>query len=247
VRAARRPGNGYTPAGDIHERPSSRVLTVLALKVALAPLLVTLATLSGRRWGATVAGAVTALPIVAGPILAIIAIEHGREFGAEAARSALLGVVALAAACVVFARTADRGWPPMIAAGWLAYGVVAAALSGVDVPPVAGLLIALAALLAAGLLLGPRPPVGPRTPPPSWDLPLRALLTAALVLTLTGLAGGLGPAVSGVLTPFPVATTVMVAFVLAQDGPAAVRNLLHGFVRALPGFALSFFLAALLF
>jgi hypothetical protein len=39
----------------------------------------------------------------------------------------------------------------------------------------------------------------------------------------------------------------MVAFVLAQDGPAAVRNLLHGFVRALPGFALSFFLAALLF
>jgi hypothetical protein len=211
----------------------------------LAPLLVTLATLAGRRWGAVVAGAVTALPIVAGPILAIIAIEHGREFGDAAARSALLGVVALAASCVAFARAADHGWPATIAAGWLAYAVVAAALSGVDVPPVVGLVLALAALLVAARLLGPRPPVGPRSSPPSWDLPVRAVLTAVLVLTLTGLAGGLGPAVSGVLTPFPIATSVMVAFVLAQDGPAALRNLLHGFVRALPGIALSFLVAAI--
>jgi hypothetical protein len=48
-----------------------------------------------------------------------------------------------------------------------------------------------------------------------------------------------------VLTPFPIATSVMVAFVLAQDGPAALRNLLHGFVRALPGIALSFLAAAI--
>ena len=183
---------------------------------------------------------------MAGPILAIIAIEHGRDFGEDAARSALLGVVALAASCVAFARAADRGWPLTIAAGWVTYGVVGAALAGVDVRPGVGLALALAALLAAALLIGPRPPVGPRTPPPSWDLPVRALLTAVLVVTLTGLAGGLGPAVSGVLTPFPIATTVMVAFVLAQDGPAALRNLLYGFVRALPGIALSFFVAALL-
>ncbi len=190
------------------------------------------------------AGAVTALPVVAGPILAIIAIEHGQEFGDAAARSALLGVVALAASCVAFARTADHGWPATVAAGWIAYGVVAAVLAEVDVPPAAGLALALAALLAAALLLGPRPSVGPRSPPPSWDLPVRALLTAVLVLTLTGLAGGLGPAVSGVLTPFPIATSVMVAFILALDGPAALRNLLHGFVRALPGIALSFFVVA---
>jgi hypothetical protein len=193
-----------------------------------------------------VAGAVTALPVVAGPILAIITIEHGRDFGDAAARSALLGVVALAAACVAFARTAERGWPLTIAAGWLAYGVVGAALAGVVVRPAVGLALALAALVVAALLIGPRAPVGPRTPPPSWDLPVRALLTVVLVVTLTGLAGGLGPAVSGVLTPFPIATSVMVAFVLAQDGPAALRNLLHGFVRALPGIALSFFAAALL-
>jgi hypothetical protein len=232
------------PSAGAGSTRESRALTVLALKVTLAPLLVTLATLAGRRWGAVVAGAVTALPIVAGPILAIIAIEHGREFGDAAARSALLGVVALAASCVAFARTADHGWPATIAAGWLVYGVVAAALSGVHVPPAAGLALALAALVVAAMLLGPRPAVGPRSPPPSWDLPVRAVLTAVLVLTLTGLAGGLGPALSGVLTPFPIATTVMVGFVLAQDGPAALRNLLHGFVRVLPAIALSFLAAA---
>jgi hypothetical protein len=131
------------PSAGAGSTRESRALTVLALKVTLAPLLVTLATLAGRRWGAIVAGAVTALPIVAGPILAIIAIEHGREFGDAAARSALLGVVALAASCVAFARTADHGWPATIAAGWLVYGVVAAALSGVHVPPAAGLALAL--------------------------------------------------------------------------------------------------------
>jgi len=66
-----------------------------------------------------------------------------------------------------------------------------------------------------------------------------------LVLAITGAAGTLGPALSGVLTPFPIATTIVVAFWLAQDGPAASRSLLRGFVRALPGFALCFFLAAL--
>jgi hypothetical protein len=221
---------------------------VLALKVALAPLLVVLATLAGRRWGAVVAGIVTAIPVVAGPILAIITIEHGRDFGAHAARGALLGVVALAAFCAVFARaaTAGRSWPISLALGWVAYAVFAAVLSRVDMPPVPGLAVALAALAAAGLVIGPPPALpGPARRPPAWDLPGRAVLTAILVVVLTGAAGGLGPAVSGVLTPFPVATSVIVGFVLALNGPDHARRLLHGFIRALPGFALCFFVAAI--
>jgi hypothetical protein len=224
-------------------------VTVLALKVALAPLLVVAATLAGRRWGAAVAGIVTAVPVVAGPILAIITIEHGREFGADAARSALLGLVALAAFCVAFARAAGAGrsWPSTLALGWLAYFAVAAALSWVEAPPpVLGVVAALAAILVAAWLIGPAPRrVTPDRPPPAWDLPARAGLTAVLVLALTGAAGALGPAVSGVLTPFPVAMSVIAAFVLAQDGPDAVRSLMHGFVRALPGFAISFFAVAI--
>jgi hypothetical protein len=220
---------------------------VLAMKVVLAPLLVTGATLAGRRWGAVVGGVVTAVPIVAGPILAILTIDHGRAFGAAAARGALLGVVALSAFCAVFAWSAARGtaWPRALALGWLAYAVVAAVVSRFDVPPAWGLLAGLAALAAGYRLIGePGLLAAPDRPPPPWDLPARAGLTAMLVLALTAASGALGPAVSGVLTPFPVATTVLAAFTLQQDGPVAARALLRGFVRALPGFALCFFVAA---
>ncbi len=223
-------------------------MTVLALKVALAPALVVAATLAGRRWGAAVAGIVTALPVVAGPILAVITIEHGRAFGGEAARSALFGLVALAAFGAAFARAAaaGRSWPVTLGIGWLTYFAVAGALSWIDAPAVAGLLAALAGMVVAAWIVGPAPRrVTPERPPPAWDLPVRAGLTAVLVVAVTGAAGSLGPALSGVLTPFPVAMTVIAAFVLAQDGPEAARSLMYGFVRALPGFAASFFVVAI--
>ena len=137
-------------------------MTVLALKVALAPLLVALATLAGRRWGAVVAGIVTAVPVVAGPILAILTIEHGRAFGAAAARGALLGVVALSAFCVGLRAPGGSGrpWLPALAAGWVAYLVVAAAASQVDAPAGWGLLAALGALALSAWLIGPAPDRG---------------------------------------------------------------------------------------
>lgn len=218
------------------------------MKVVLAPLLVVGATLAGRRWGAGVAGVVTAVPIVAGPILAILTLDHGRAFGAAAAASALLGVVALTAFCVAYARAALAGldWPRALGVGWLAYVAVALPASRLDLAPAWGLLIALAALAAGYRLIGrPGVVVLPDHPPPAWDLPARALSTAALVVTLTTAAGALGPELSGVLTPFPIATTVIAAFTLRQDGPEATRALLRGFVRALPGFALCFFVVAI--
>jgi hypothetical protein len=110
---------------------------------------------------------------------------------------------------------------------------------------VAAVASALLAISAAWVLITvPEEAAPPSSPPPAWDLPARVALTIALVLAITGAAGTLGPALSGVLTPFPIATAV-VAFSLAQDGPAASRSLLRGFVRALPGIALCFFLAAL--
>ena len=221
---------------------------MLALKVALAPLLVVAATLAGRRWGATVAGIVTAMPVVAGPILAILTIEHGRAFGSTAARFALLGVVGQCAFSVAVARAARAGrtWPAAIGLGWLAYLAIAVVLAQLDVAAVWGLLIAFAAIVGADRLIGPAPRAASSDrPPPAWDLPARASLTAVLVVAVTTAAGTLGAALSGVLTPFPVAMTVLVAFVLAQDGGDATISLLRGFIRALPGFAVCFFAVAI--
>lgn len=203
-----------------------------------------LATLAGRRWGASVAGALAALPLVAGPVLLVIALEHGEAFGARAARGALLGVAALGVFCLVFVRVADTGarWPVALASGWAAFAVVAAALAGVDAPAGAGLAVALGtALVIVWVLGGKATDAPPSAPPPRWDLPLRAGATAAIVVAVTSAAGALGPGASGVLAPFPVALSVLAAFTLELGGPDDARRLLHGFARGAWVFALCFF------
>lgn len=87
-------------------------MTVLALKLLLAPLLVVAASLAGRWWGPRLAGVMVVLPLVAGPILFIVYLDHGSGFAARAARSATLGIVPLALFAVAFAYLSARqaGW-----------------------------------------------------------------------------------------------------------------------------------------
>jgi uncharacterized membrane protein YcfT len=49
-----------------------------------------------------------------------------------------------------------------------------------------------------------------------------------------------------VLTPFPVSTTVLAAFVLALEGPVPADALLRGFLRGAFGFVAFCFLVAVL-
>jgi hypothetical protein len=60
--------------------------------------------------------------------------------------------------------------------------------------------------------------------------------TASLVLCLTGLARLLGPGLSGVLTPFPVATAVLAGFAQLKGGHLASARLLAGSLMGMFGF-----------
>jgi hypothetical protein len=66
------------------------------------------------------------------------------------------------------------------------------------------------------------------------------------VLGLTGAAAGLGPRLTGVLTPFPVSNTVLAAFVLVLEGPVQLDDFFRGFLRGAYGFATFCFLVAVL-
>jgi hypothetical protein len=225
------------------------VTNVLLAKLLLGPGLVVAASLAGRRWGSAIAGVLVAIPIVLGPILLIITIEQGEAFGADAATASLLAMLALAVFVVVFERAGRTlRWELTTLAGWGAFLVVALAVSRLDAPLAAALALAVASFAAAiAVTPPPRAPVGPATSPPAWDLPARAVATAVLILALTGAADGLGPALAGALAPFPVATTVVAAFVLAQDGSAAATGMLRGFLRGIYGtVAFCFFTAVLI-
>jgi hypothetical protein len=222
-------------------------MTLLAVKLLLAPSFVVGASLVARRFGPRVGGLIAGLPVGAGPILLAYALAHGRAFAAGAAAGTLLGLVSLIAFVVVYARLAGRlSWGASMLAGWLAFALATVAFSAVSVPAGAAL-----GLAGAGLLLGlaslPRPRLQARAhaTPPAWDLPLRAGCALALVLTLTAVAGWLGPQLSGLLAPFPIIATVLATFTHAQRGTDELLRLLRGLLSGFGAFALFFFTLAI--
>jgi hypothetical protein len=220
---------------------------LLAVKLLLAPSFVVGASLAARRFGPRVGGLIAGLPVVAGPILLAYALAHGRAFAAGAAAGTLLGLVSLIAFVVVYARLAGRVfWGASMLAGWLAFALGTAAFSAVSLPAGAALGLAGAGLLA-GLALLPRPgrELPAQLPPPAWDLPLRAACALALVLTLTAVAGWLGPQLSGLLAPFPIIATVLATFTHAQRGTDELLRLLRGLVSGFGAFALFCFALAI--
>ncbi|HYB22876.1 MAG TPA: hypothetical protein VED41_03700 [Solirubrobacteraceae bacterium] len=222
-------------------------MALLAVKLFLAPSFVVGASLSARRFGVRVGGLIAGLPVVAGPILLAYALAHGRSFAAGAAAGTLLGLVSLIAFVVVYARLAHRAfWGVSMLAGWAAFAAATAVFSALSLPLGAALGLAVAAL-ALGLAALPRPEGHARehTPPPSWDLPLRASCAAALVLSLTAIAGWLGPQLSGLLAPFPIIATVLATFTHVQRGTDELRRLLRGLLSGFGAFALFCFALAL--
>jgi hypothetical protein len=219
---------------------------VLAVKLLLAPGFVVGASLATRRFGPRIGGLIAGLPVVAGPILLVYALTHGRGFAAGAAAGTLLGLISLIAFVVVYGRLAGRlPWMASMLAGWAVFAAATALFSVVSLPAGAALALAGAAI-AAGLAALPRVPGSLRmhAPPPSWDLPLRAGCALALVLTLTAVAGWLGPQLSGLLAPFPIIATVLAVFTHAQRGPEELVRLLRGLVSGFGAFALFCFTLA---
>ena len=71
------------------------------------------------------------------------------------------------------------------------------------------------------------------------------IAAATLVFVLTSMAARLGPALSGLLTPFPVATAIIAGFMHAQEGSGAVLRFLRGYMPGLCSFAVFCFVFAL--
>jgi len=220
---------------------------LIAVKLFLAPSFVVCASLAARRFGVRIGGLIAGLPVVAGPILLVYALAHGRAFAAGAAAGTLLGLVSLIAFVVVYGRLAGRlRWTASMLAGWLAFAVATVAFTAVSMPVGAALGLAGVGLLV-GLAALPRAREDPRvhTTPPTWDLPVRAGCALALVVTLTAVAGWLGPQLSGLLAPFPIITTVLATFTHAQRGSDEVLRLLRGLISGFGAFALFCFTLAI--
>ena len=220
---------------------------LLGLKLILVPVIIAAVTLAGRRWGHTIGGLLGGLPMVAGPVLFFLALEQGDAFAASAAQATLVGIAGVAMFGLVYGWVSLRAtWPVSLLVSWLAFGATTVALHTVPWTPARALCVAVPSFLVARWLLPRR--FRPPAPfvAPVWDLPLRIGVAVAFVLVVTGLAAWLGPRLSGGLTPFPVATAILLGFAHAQQGSAAAADWLRGFLPAMVSFVVFCFVVAVL-
>jgi hypothetical protein len=218
---------------------------MLLAKIVLVPLLIGLLSVAGRRWGPVVGGWLAGLPWTSGPVAFFLAIDHGTGFAANAALGTMMGLISVAGFCVVYAMAArTQGWVVSVLAGWTAFFVVTAALTGVAVSLGGALMATAAVLLAATVVVRADAPADVAGLSPWWEIPLRMAAALAMVLAITGAAASLGPRLSGLLSPFPIFATVLAAFTHRLKGAAASIRLLRGVLIGSFSFALFFVILA---
>jgi hypothetical protein len=214
------------------------VATTTLLKLLLAPLLILLATLAGRRWGPAAGGWLAGLPLTSGPVSLILALERGPDFAARAALGTLFGLVSLAAFCVAYGVAARwAAWGGCLAAALAAFGASTLALRDVTLPLGLAFALVCVALAGVGAVMSGGAPTGPAPRLLAGDLAVRMATAAALVVLLTGLAEGLGPALAGSLSPIPVFGALLAVFTHRDQGSPAAVQLLRGMVLGSFGFA----------
>ncbi len=208
---------------------------ILVIKLVLVPALIASITIAGGRFGPRVAGALTGLPVVAGPIVFFLALEQGTAFAARSAAATLAGLGSLAAFCVAYAMTAARTtWWASTLVGWLAFLVATLVLDRLAPSLPASIAIALLAPLVV-IRLAPRSNLGRSANGGvgASEIAVRMLAGMTLMVMLTGIAHLLGPRLSGLLTVFPIATTILAAFSHRSDGATFAVQMLRGLAGGL--------------
>jgi hypothetical protein len=213
------------------------------LKLLLTPLLITAATLTGRRWGPAVSGWLIGFPLTSGPVSLILALQNGPEFAAQAAIGTLGGQIAVCLFCLVYSLAAQKtNWIASVTLAIFAFGATALFNNSFNLSllPTFIAVILITCLLIWLIPAATVPPLATRLP--AWDIPARMLIATLFVLTLTSISTHLGPQLSGIVAPFPIYGIVLVTFAHHQQGAGAARQFLRGV--ALGSFAFSgFFLA----
>ena len=214
-------------------------MLLLLLKLTLSPLFICGVTLAIRKWGMGIGGWLASMPVNAGPVLLFYTVEQGNAFTASAAQFTLVSIMAVGLYCLNYAWMALRvHWSVCLGVSWAVFFVSIYLLRDWSIELLPLLMISILSLLAVRMLLPKSKAAGAWPAATRWDLPLRLFAAVALILTLTTLADWLGPHWSGLLTAFPVASTVIAGFTHARQGADAAINFFRGMLAGMPGFCL---------
>jgi hypothetical protein len=214
------------------------------------PTVVALVTVVSKKWGNSIGGILAGLPWVAGPIILFIALEQGREFAVNSIPGVMLGIIGWSLFCVVYVLVGRRyNALVSVLAGYLAYTLVGILLNPtVDYLNVYQWFSLSLLVLFLSIFFFPKVPFQHSFSVKNlkFEIPLRMIIITLFVITITFLAERLGPTWSGILTPFPVMTTVLAIFTHYTQGIYQVRKIYMGLFTGSLGFAFFLFLQAIL-
>ena len=210
-------------------------------KIFAVPILVALATLAIRRWGAAIGGLLTGLPFMTGPTSFFLAIDQGVDFAMAANTGVILAVAAVGPWTVAFYWLAGSfRWLVCMLGGLAAFAAVSCVLQPLQVDGRTAAMIATVSVLICVLLM-PRVQAPKAIPPPPWwDLPVRMIVAGVVVVLVTLLAERLGPRLSGIVATLPVVSGVVACFTQHSMGPAMTRAVLRGVATAMFAFVAFF-------
>lgn len=220
-------------------------MNLLLLKLVLSPLLLWMASLAVRRWGAAVGGLLVGLPLTSGPVSIFLALERGPDFAFNATSGSLAATTGQVAFALAYSALAGRGWMAAMSGAGVAFLAVSACLQYSGFNQSILFLIAVLAALLSLRLIPPGPAAIRPARAPWWDLPARIVIMAALVVGVTSAAGHIGPGPAGVIASFPFMAAVLGGFADHAEGAQAARLVMRGLCAGLLGFAVFFYIVSL--
>lgn len=210
-------------------------MSLLFVKVALAPLITLIASLLGRRLGPRAAGVFVGLPGTALPFLLTMYLMHGSDAAVATATGGVTGQLTCVAFCIAYARTAPRLGPitAVLAAITVAIGLSFTTLALDD--PYLTAALAIGAILL-GLRTWPRSTEAAATAVDRWwAIPLRMTLATATVVGLASLEPLLGTLVAGAMASLPSILMVMGVADHWTRGPRPAVDLAGGTLSSIAG------------
>jgi len=210
----------------------------LAIKLGVTAAFVVFASMVAERAGPLVGAMVSTLPISSGPAYVFLALDHDTTFLAMTAVTSLAVNAATAGFALIYATVAQRQRLavslPIALGAWFVFSLVIELLRW-DL--VSGIAVNAATFIVCIPLS--RRFLHAKMPFPRrrwYDMPLRAAMVASLVVTVVGLSGRVGSAVTGILAVFPIVLTSLMLILQPRIGGPATAAVIANTIWGLVGF-----------
>jgi len=210
------------------------------LKIAMAPMLIGLASLAGRKWGPAISGWIVGMPLTTGPVIFILAVQQGTTYATTAVLGTLSGGFSLMLFALAYSWLARSfRWPFTLTISLLLFFAMTFVLQQQTFALIP-LFLSIILLLTLTLRLLPPDRIPAQVTPmalPWWDLPARMIVATTLVVALTSFSSVLGPRLTGLLATLPIYASTLSVFAQQLQGSAAAARVQRGLMLGLYSFA----------